>query len=92
MQTYTFKGTTHEEVLAYLKTRPFDDVKDMVASIDGEATKEYSQDDVIKIVTYMINRPYYEVFKIANKLVNIDESSVAPEAPAAEPVSEEPKA
>ena len=78
MSPFKFKDNTHAEVTAYLKTRPFSEVNDLLPLIQGEATAEYNQDDVIKVLTYMVNRPYCEVFKVVNQMVAVGE-----EAPAA---------
>ena len=91
--TYKFKeAATHTDLLSYLNTRPFSEVGELIPLIKGEADQEFKTDDIVKVVTYIINRPYFEVFKIANKLVNIDESSVKPDVAPDSVAAQEPQA
>lgn len=81
----------YKALLAYLESRPFNEVKDGMAELREVG---YDPENVISgsllqsITTFLCNKPYVEVFQVINQILQLKAYNMPAESVPVEPTSE----
>lgn len=76
---YKFQPEVHTKLVNYLKSKSFEDVGQLLPKIMGDENSEFEQDDVIVVLNYMVNRPYFEVQDLLSKIFPLTPVNANPE-------------